>query len=363
MTRLSASTRPALPRLVRVAWILGLATLVTSLAGTVLMLRSHAADKSSAPSASSTAGGEQVVVCIGRADVERGLISLYPLQPGRVSKVLVNENALVSAGTPLLQMDDAFAANQLKAAELALEEAREQLVQARKAPELHRLEVSRQQDAIAAKKAELEANRLLADRALHLKSGGNASEEETRAAAKRVEALERSVHSEEEKLAELQLSDPELDIRRAERQVQDKQLQSEKAQLAMDECTLKAPLEGTVVRVLASPGEMLGPQPRQPAVLFCPSGPRLIRAEVEQEFAGHVSVGQSAVIEDDTGARGTWTGKVVRIADVYTHRRYLVQEPLLQHNDVQTLECIIELGPGQKLPRINQRVRVTLRNP
>ena len=33
------------------------------------------------------------------------------------------------------------------------------------------------------------------------------------------------------------------------------------------------------------PGEVFGPQSRQPALLFCPDKPRIVRAEVEQEFA------------------------------------------------------------------------------
>ena len=55
----------------------------------------------------------------------------------------------------------------------------------------------------------------------------------------------------------------------------------------------------------------------------------------------------------------TWRGKVVRLSDWYTHRRSMLQEPL-QFNDVRTLECIVQLDPGQSALRIGQRVRVTL---
>jgi hypothetical protein len=37
----------------------------------------------------------------------------------------------------------------------------------------------------------------------------------------------------------------------------------------------------------------------------------------------------------------------------------MLQEPL-QFNDVRTLECIVQLDPGQPALRIGQRVRVTL---
>jgi hypothetical protein len=56
---------------------------------------------------------------------------------------------------------------------------------------------------------------------------------------------------------------------------------------------------------------------------------------------------------------GEWKGRVESISDWYTHRRYMILEPL-QFNDVRTLEAIIELDPGQKPLKIGQRVRVTL---
>src|SRR5262249_16255631 len=122
---------------------------------------------------------------------------------------------------------------------------------------------------------------------------------------------------------------------------------------------IKAPTAGTVLRVLVNPGEMLGTARREPAVQFCPKGQRLVRAEVEQEFAGSVSLGQAAAVQDDSKAGTTWAGKVSRISDWYTQRRSIIQEPL-QINDVRTLECLIALDPGQPQLRIGQRVRVSI---
>jgi hypothetical protein len=95
-------------------------------------------------------------------------------------------------------------------------------------------------------------------------------------------------------------------------------------------------------------------------VVFCPDGQRIIRAEVEQEFARDVAVGQAAAVQDDTTADGPiWHGRVFRVSDWYTRRRSILQEPL-QLNDVRTLECLVALDPGQQPLRIGQRVRVTI---
>jgi hypothetical protein len=84
--------------------------------------------------------------------------------------------------------------------------------------------------------------------------------------------------------------------------------------------------------------------------------------EVEQENAARVFIGQPAEIEDDSRTGGRWKGKVVRVSDWFTHRRSMLLEPT-QFNDVRTLECILEVEPGEEakgtLPlRIGQRVRV-----
>jgi multidrug resistance efflux pump len=114
-----------------------------------------------------------------------------------------------------------------------------------------------------------------------------------------------------------------------------------------------------VLRLSAAVGGLAGPQSPRPAVDLCPDVPRLVRAEVEQAFAGRVAVGQVAVIEDDVQAGASWRGRVRHLSDWYTHQRSVLQEPL-QFNDVRTLECLVDLDPGQPPLRIGQRVRVRI---
>jgi multidrug resistance efflux pump len=161
----------------------------------------------------------------------------------------------------------------------------------------------------------------------------------------------------------MKLYDPKADITRAEQQVKEKQAVRDQAQFALDQCELKAPVDGVVMRVNVNAGDLLGQQPHQPAILFCPATPRIIRAEVQQEFANRVSVGARATIQDESNSAGLWYGKVTRLADVYIQRRPIVQQDQpFQLNDVRTREFIVELDPGQPPLSINQRMRVTLGN-
>jgi hypothetical protein len=111
---------------------------------------------------------------------------------------------------------------------------------------------------------------------------------------------------------------------------------------------------------MAQPGEVLGLQSRNPALLFLPDEARIVRAEVEQEFAPHVALGQRAEVSDDASGEGpTWTGRVTRLSDWFAPRRVSLPDTS-QPSDVRTLECLIRIDPGLPQPRIGQRVRVKL---
>jgi multidrug resistance efflux pump len=175
-----------------------------------------------------------------------------------------------------------------------------------------------------------------------------------------VKALESAVEGETTKLNGLEAVDPYIGVTLAMNDLNARKARLSKAEYALKETTLVAPFKGSVLRINTSVGETLGPNPKLPAIMFCPSTKRIVRAEVEQEFAGKISLNQLALMQDDCStSTQTWRGKVVRISDWYTHRRSILLEPL-QFNDVRTLECIIDLDPGQPILRIGQRVRVQL---
>lgn len=340
----------------RLLWFCGLALLGVSIAGAGWVLHSHAGG----PDGAAPEPPDQGVVCFGHVDVEHGITSLYPLQPGRVVEVMARETQLVKAGEVLLRLDDTLARQRLREAEADLDAAQAQLGQARKAPEQQEARLAQQREAVEALARKAAAARHALARKRRLQELQQLNAEEVKVGEELVKEAEAGARAEKAKLGELELLDPGVLVRRAEADVAAKQARVEQAKKGVEETALRAPVDGTILRVLVGPGEVLGPQPVKPALFFCPNGPRLIRAEVEQEFAGRVKAGYPAAIQDDTTVKDSrWRGQVVRVGDWYTHRRSILQEPL-QFNDVRTLECIVELEPGQPPLRIGQRVRVTI---
>jgi multidrug resistance efflux pump len=334
-------------------WIVGLILAAASVAGTGLVLASRPARTTEPEPEAAPAAG---VACFGYVDVESGVAALYPLQPGRVEFVEVHENDEVAAGKVLLKLDARPAEQLVKQAQADLDAALVQLQRARKGAEQQNIRELEQIAVVEAWRHRLKAAEWVLARKQELVTVAT-NAKEVAAAKEQCAELEAAIRGEEGKLQELRLNDPAWEVRRAEAEVVAKQARLDQARLGLEECQLKAPADGKVLRVQVSPGDVLGSQPVRPAVLFCPKGPRIVRAEIPQEFAAGIAVGQEVTIRDDSRTESHWRGKVRMLSDWYSHRRSMWQDPL-QYNDVRTLECLIDLEPEQPALRIGQRVLV-----
>jgi HlyD family secretion protein len=323
----------------------------------VLFARSAPAPSASRAGTAPGAGASDGVVCFGTVDLEHGVTSLYPLSPGRVAEVLVEENQTVSEGTELLRLEDGMARSHLAEAEAAVELARLQLQRARKLPEQQRARISQQQAVQEAMRNRVAAARQVLAQKQKVTQPAVIAAMEVATSELQVRELEALERVEAQRLAELRAQDVEADIQRAEKELAVAEARRDQARLALEECRLKAPRPGTILRLLVSPGEVLGGPQSQPSVLFAADGPQVIRATVEQEFAPRIKEGKAALIEDQANSAITWRGRVERVAGWYSQRRAVLHDPS-QMTDVHTLECVIVLDPDQPRLRLGQAVRV-----
>ncbi|HTU18294.1 MAG TPA: biotin/lipoyl-binding protein [Gemmataceae bacterium] len=314
-----------------------------------------------APITAAASPGEETaepVLCFGHVDVEPGLTALAPERAGRVAAVLVHENQTVAAGELLLRLDDRAARLQVEQARAELAEARQRLEDAQALPSRHKAQLDQQRAAVEATESRRDAGRRRHTRLQRLAKKELCSDDEVRAAADELRALEAAVRGESARLADLELIDPALTAGRVRALAEAREAQLEQAEHALRQCSLTAPERGRVLRLLARPGEMMTDKATHAAIDFCPDRPRIIRAEVLQERAARVAVGAAVLLEDDGDPSLHWHGKVARISDWYTRRRSILQDPV-EMQDVRTLECIIEPEAGAHL-RIGQKMRVTI---
>ncbi|MGH7173441.1 MAG: HlyD family secretion protein [Gemmataceae bacterium] len=340
---------------------LGVLLLLASLVVAAMSLRSHDYP-SSAPSSSTVTPIEgQRWNSLGYLDIEGGVTPLYPEQPGRVKSIEARENEPIKAGEPLFHLEDTILVLKVSEAKSDLKGAREKLAIAQARLKQANKQIEAQKTAIAVARKNVAKARLLHDKQKRFAKGGISGDTETVQVAEiTVEQAELAVRGEEHKLVLAELAKREVEgyVAVAQANVEAKQAQLKEANNAVEECVVRAPVDGTPLRILVNVGQVLGSNPHQPAIQFAAQRPLLVRAEVEQEFVDHVHKEQSVVIEDHVTGKECARGKVVSLARWYAHRRSASPEMLSMNNDGRTLECLIKIESTSREIRIGQRVRV-----
>ena len=157
-------------------------------------------------------------------------------------------------------------------------------------------------------------------------------------------------------------SGPEAKIAGAQKGIELRQSQVDQAREAKSRCTLTAPQDGIVLQLQAQVGTQYGQQTQSPAVIFAPNTTRIVRAEIDQEYAGRVSLNSMASIQGEGNVGPIWQGKVTRIGDWFLKPRTDGGPDLLSGNsDRRVLEAIITLDKdAPTMPRLGQRMRVSI---
>lgn len=297
----------------------------------------------------------------GFVDVAEGVVNLYPTQLGRVTDVFVKEGELVEARTPLFRMDDRLASETVKAAteDLAAAELRVEAAEAE--VRKHDKHLAALRLALQAKEVELEGARPALTQAQRLADKNLGPREAVAAAEAKLKALGLELDGKRAELAGAEAIDAAKLVELAKRDVAAKTVQLAKANLALTECQVVAPAKGRVLRFFIRPGEPLGGNPRTPAAQFVGETPRIVRAEITQERAADVHVGQTATVVDDVGGRSRrgWNARVIYVSDWFSPRRSMEQAPL-QLNDIRTIEAILEFTGEAPPVKIGQKVVVRL---
>lgn len=285
------------------------------------------APTASAPAAGSpSSGGEPassaqpapVAMARGRIEVQGGLLQLSTAQDGQVEALLVQEGQAVRRGQVLLRLS-ATAAQ----AEASVAQAELQLADAR----------------VGARSQHLPALRRTAARLAEASAAGAAEPQRAEDAAQALRDAE-----------------SDLAVARAEAAVSRQRLAQLRSQQARLE--LRAPEDGTVVRVSTQVGQRLLASAGDPAAItVLPHRPLVVRAEVNQSYAAALKVGLRATVTTDGDATPAAlpAARVVRISPVLGAAR--LQDDA-QRGPVRVVECVLDFDTPPADARPGQTVRV-----
>jgi multidrug resistance efflux pump len=373
----SRSLRPAL-------FVLGLALLAGSLLGARALTKANGQGngdqlKTANPTPAARLSGP---IVLGTVDSDPSPVPyLLPpvLQSGTVVRVFAKAGQEVRTNQPLYEFDTALQKADLESAKAAVAMANTKVNSAREEVKKHgnRVEIAKKAVTIAESKKTLQANYYnLVESALKTSYKTQNYPEDTwpkrlkddpnlYKASVDYTTAENELLLRNEELAALRAADPEVLVREADAGVQQAMAAQSKAQRAVDLCTVTAKSDGTIERITIGEGSTLGIGTREPALWLIPAGSRIVRAEVEADFAHRVGKdleGKEVVVFDNTDPRLTYRGKVLHVPGTFLPKRFGGES--LIGNDTRVLEAIIEiLDPapsGQPPLRVGQRVRVGL---
>jgi HlyD family secretion protein len=298
---------------VKILALAGLAAMVVAIA-----LNLAAQSQQAEPSQISDQQSPWAAIAKGRIDIEGGTIRLAAQREGLIKEVLVEEGDAVTQGQVLARLDTT-------AAELAVAQAEAEA---------------------AASEAQLGA--------LQVRSRA------ARREAARIKPLARSKAISQVAMDQANdlVATTQAELEAASGNVTAAQARVNVQRHEIEARIVRSPLAGRIVRRSAKPGDGTATQTITELFLLAPDAPRIVRAELDEQFVDAVKPGQTAEIAIEFDQNKVFAGTVLRIGEVFGVAKNKDDPNAAQ--DTRVVELIVGIKNGDTL-RIGQRVIVKVR--
>ena len=298
--------------------------------------------------ASATLAQAVVLASPGRIEGRSDTIEVGAAIDGVVSAVLVQEGQQVTRDTVLAEINCPDLRAQLDTAKASVESFRQ--VRARL------LRGSRDEERLAAEqrtaaaKAVLGQSTLTLRRTKELVQGGVMARSVLDEAQRDFDVAEARLR-EAVRQEELVKAPPmQEDVAKSEADIQVAERHVTSLEQQISKCTVKAPISGTVLRVLLRPGESFSTITPKPLLTLADLTGRRVRAEVDEKDVAKVSVGQKVFVTSEGQSSQRFTGHVTRLASTMGRRKTASGDPS-EKSDRDILEALVEFDqPANSLP-------------
>ncbi|MGE5508783.1 MAG: HlyD family secretion protein [Chitinophagales bacterium] len=230
---------------------------------------------------------------------------------GKVAAVLVEEGQRVRAGEPLAKLDTTALSIQLEQARAALKMAQARLAEAQAGPRAAQV---RQTDELARQaSAALEGAQKNFDTVKQLYDQGVAPKTQLDAATTALDTARAQAKAARAQADLVKQGATAEQLKQLEAQVEQASASVKLAEWSLDRATVKAPVDGSVIRRLVEPGALISPG----ATLATLSNPEdlWLRVYVPENQLSLVKVGMEAQVEVDSYPGRRFRAKVVSISD------------------------------------------------
>lgn len=277
----------------------------------------------------------------GRVEPTGGEIKITPQAGGRIADVLVGVNDKVVAGDLLVRLDDSDLEARVAAAEAEVNVRRRE--RDGEAATGKALERRNAEDALAAAERVLTANRGDLDRQLKAVKSGGATPADIEKAREAVSQAAQKLDAARTALRKLNAAGGLPLQTRLEAGIAAARAELTLAESALERTRVRAPRDGTILQVLATPGETAAPSPENILLVLGDMSKLRVRAEIEERDVGKVRIGQAAIIRSDSYPGKDFEGKVASIAQALGPGRLSLKGPR-KPTDIDVLEVMIDLN-------------------
>jgi cell division septation protein DedD len=115
----------------------------------------------------------------------------------------------------------------------------------------------------------------------------------------------------------------------------------------LEKCNVRAPISGTILKVLTKTGESYSTLLPRPLFTIADESVRRVRAEVDERDIGKVKIGQASIVTADAFPGRKFEGQVVEISQAMEAKSVVGDDPA-QKTDRDVLDVVIELKPSNE---------------
>ena len=304
------------------------------------------------------AAGEQVVQVSapGRVLGRSETLELAFPTGGRIESIAVQPGARVREGQLLATLDCAERDAALAGDEANLRKAQVEFARLRSGARTEERTLSTQQLQLARAEHTAAEHRLARIRNLRRNSGGTGASEAELEAAQDLVAISAARVATATAAHALVVAGPRNeDVQSHTQQVARQAQSAEMRRAELAHCTLRAPMDGVVLKLLADDGETVSALDPKPVLAMADLSSRRVRVEVDERDVHRVRIGQAVDILSEANPTLRAQGKVVRIDAAMGRRETRTLDPA-DKSDRDVLEVIVDIGDGLQVLPVDYRV-------
>jgi HlyD family secretion protein len=294
------------------------------------------------------------LVAPGRVEGAGPTLSMGVAAAGIVDEVLVREGSRVRAGETLIKLDCRPTEADVRTRNAQLEAAQAAFDRASNGSRPDEIVVGEAVVGYSQARAE-EAQKTL-ERTEELKEGVTVTTAHILEVQRDARISAAQLAEARARLSLLRAGSREEDIRRAKALRDAAAADLDSARARLDQCTVRAPVDGTVIDVLASTGQYLSLAVPQPLLHLVQDGQLRVRAEVEVHDASRVCAAQIATIVPEAFPNAKIRAHVASISPMVTPRS--ITSAAANANTKDVLAVMLDIDTSTPTPPIGSAVTV-----